>query len=64
MTTPYKLSRSSGNKCLQQAAQSGKIARSDAIEVIYEQVHSLVQGQNGQLKLTQTIGAGGTRLQR
>ena len=41
------LSRSSGNKCLQQAAQCGKIPRSIAIEVIYEQLRSLVKGQNG-----------------
>ena len=45
--TLYELSRSSGNKRLQQSAQSASIVRSVAIEVIYEQVRSLVKGQKG-----------------
>ena len=45
--TPYELSWCSDDKRLQQAAQSGSIARSVAIEVIYEQVRSLVKGQKG-----------------
>ena len=44
--TPHELSKSSDGKRLQQGegVQSGKIARSVAIEVIYEQVRSLVKG--------------------
>ena len=35
------------NACNRQTAQSDKVARSVAIEVIYEQVCSLVKGQKG-----------------
>ena len=50
VTTPYELSRSSGNECSQQTAQSDKVARSVAIEVIYVQACSLVKGQKGRKK--------------
>ena len=45
--TPYELSRSSDGKRLQHGAQSCVIARSVAMEVIYEQVRTLVKGQKG-----------------
>ena len=45
--TSYKFSRSFGNKRLQQGAQSVSIVWLVAIEVIYEQVRSLVKGQKG-----------------
>ena len=45
--TSYEFSRSSGNKRLQQGAQSFSIVRLVEIEFIYEQVRSLVKSQKG-----------------